>query len=115
MKSLRIKGRIEDEIVLEIFNDFVDEIILKENFQLLNGSLLIVSGSKYMFRTNDYVGFLVISQYDGSEQFIRAIMVGGGKGIMNLKWGAGSSLEKKFIEKIEEVAGKMSMDFSISE
>ncbi len=55
---------------------------------------MIVTGSRYMFRTGDYVGFIMKSHYDGQYQIIDFGRVGGGKGIMNLRFGAGSTWEK---------------------
>ena len=106
MKSLKLSGKIEHKRLREIFTENVDENECYREYIFLSNETMIATGSRYMFRTGDYVGFIMISHYDGQYQIIDFGRVGGGKGIMNLRLGAGNTWEKNMMDKLKEEAQK---------
>jgi hypothetical protein len=111
MKSLKLSGKIEHKRLREIFSQNIDENEYYREYIFSNNETMIVTGSRYMFRTGDYVGFIMISHYDGQYQIIDFGRVGGGRGIMNLRWGAGNTWEKNMMDKLKEEAQKLVLTF----
>lgn len=55
--------------------------------------VVIYVGRKFMFRSNDYLGVLVVATSNGTSQRIDLSYAGGGSGMLGVQWGAGDSIE----------------------
>ena len=111
MRTLTISGKIGIPKLKEIFNAIVDEIEFEKEYKSAEKSINLLAGSKFMFRTGDNVGVVLLIETNENFQRIEVISLGGGKGIFNLKFGAGESIENSILRNIETVANKMSLRF----
>jgi len=69
-----------------------------------NVEMVAIAGSKYYLRTNDTIGFILVSFYDGYSQKIDFGRVGGGSGLLNIRLGAGDKDEERILEEIKKAA-----------
>jgi hypothetical protein len=111
LRTLTISGKIGIPKLREIFNAIVDEIEFEKEYKSAEKSINLLAGSKFMFRTGDYVGVVLLIETNENSQRIEVVSLGGGKGIFNLKYGAGKSIENSILRNIETVANKMSLRF----
>ncbi len=111
MRTLILNGKIGIQKLKEIFNEVTDELEFVKEFKTNEVVISIFGGSKFMFRTGDYVGVVFLIETYEKMQRIDVISLGGGKGIFNLKYGAGKAIENSIMEEIEKVANKMSVEF----
>jgi len=66
--------------------------------------MVAIAGSKYYLRTDDTIGFILVSFYDGYLQKIDFGCVGGGSGLFNIRPGAGDKDEGRILEEIKRAA-----------
>ncbi len=52
-------------------------------------------GRKFTFRSNDYLGIIVLAATDGTTQRIDVTYSGGGSGLIGMVWGAGQDIENE--------------------
>ena len=100
-----IYGKIDSETLTSIFNSVIDQIEYQKVIRVDNNSeIAIIAGSKYFFTTNDRIGFLLVSYYDGTKQQIDINMVGGQVGLLESRWGRGKKEIKEILEQIKKEA-----------
>lgn len=62
--------------------------------------VLLYTAKKFFFRTNDYLGLVILSTTDGVDQRIDLGWVGGGSGLMGLQMGAGDDIEDELFDAL---------------
>ncbi len=102
--SVTVSGKIEHGDLENIFSRNVQEVSFTKFYKSGNVEALNMAGSTFFFRSNDTIGFIFLSFYDGSEQKIDFGRVGGGSGILNIRWGAGNKLEENILQEIKQAA-----------
>jgi hypothetical protein len=104
MISVTVSGRIDHSVLENIFRSNVQNVSYTKFNKSGNVELLSVAGSSYFLRTNDTIGFILLSLYDGSEQQIDFGRIGGGTGVFNIRLGAGDKIEQEILFEIKQAA-----------
>ncbi|MCL4356639.1 MAG: hypothetical protein M1460_02075 [Candidatus Thermoplasmatota archaeon] len=104
MKYIEISGKIDAETLQRIFSKAIGDVSFVKSFKSDNSESLMMCGAKFFFRTNDTIGFVFHTFYDGRSMKIDFGRVGGGSGLMNIKWGAGNKIENEIASAIIQTA-----------
>ncbi len=113
MMSLTVSTKLNDQEIAGVFQNAVGKIEFSKRYSNGQTELLILTGSKFFFRTKDTIGFFLSAFYDGRETKVDFGRIGGGSGLLNIRWGAGNKVEEniKFgIQKLAENAGALLND-----
>lgn len=106
MLNLMIGGRLERQDIQNIFTDIIGGMDYKASYGEAPQEVMLLTGSEFFFRSNDTIGFCLMSYYDGRETIIDFGRIGGGSGLLNIRWGAGNKVEGKIMEGLKELADK---------
>jgi hypothetical protein len=71
----------------------------------------ILVGSKFYFRSNDYLGVVIAAVANGTSQRIDVSYAGGGSGLLGIQLGAGDSLEEALFTALVGVLQSRSLRF----
>lgn len=104
MISVTVSGRIDNNILKNIFESNVQDVTYVRFNKAGNVEAFSIAGTNYFLRTNDTIGFALFSFYDGSDQRIDFGRIGGGSGLLNIRLGAGNKIEDKILRGIKESA-----------
>ena len=107
MMSVTLSTKIDAEQLSDIFSRNVEKVVYSQNYVSGNIEVLNMAGTIFFLRTKDTIGFVLLSFYNGSEQKIDFGRIGGGSGLLNLRWGAGDKVEEKILRAIKEAAENM--------
>lgn len=115
MKSIRINGVVSPEELQNLVASFSSEI---ESFRTytLNGTVVTIIGAgKYYLRTNDRIGFYLLSASSGMDQRIDFSSVGGGGGFLNISLGSKKRYEEEATYALEDLLKKKDIGFESTE
>ncbi|MCL4343041.1 MAG: hypothetical protein M1267_04225 [Candidatus Thermoplasmatota archaeon] len=104
MISITVSKRIDPEDLSRAFSNCVQNVVHSKTYKSGNVEVLNMAGTVYFFRSNDTIGFVLASFYNGYDQKIDFGRVGGGSGIFNIRMGAGDKVEERILEGIKQVA-----------
>ena len=107
MMSVTVSTKIDAEQLADIFSRNVGNVVYSKSHVSGNIETLNMAGTSFFLRTNDTIGFALFSFYSGSEQEIDYRRIGGGSGLLNIRWGAGNKVEEKILQGIKEAAENM--------
>lgn len=107
MMSVTVSTKIGAEHLADIFSRNVGNVVYSKSHVSGNIETLNMAGTSFFLRTNDTIGFALFSFYNGSEQEIDFGRIGGGSGLLNIRWGAGNKVEEKILQGIKEAAENM--------
>ena len=105
--SVTVLAKIGAEQLADIFSRNVGNVVYSKSHVFGNIETLNMAGTSFFLRTNDTIGFALFSFYNGSEQEIDYGRIGGGSGLLNIRWGAGNKVEEKILQGIKEAAENM--------
>ncbi|HTT72745.1 MAG TPA: hypothetical protein VMG99_01145 [Thermoplasmata archaeon] len=74
--------------------------------------VVVLVGRKFFFRSNDYLGLVIVATTDGREQRIDISYAGGGSGLLGVQWGAGSDLESQLYTEVVGLVQRRSLSCS---
>ena len=104
MKYIEVSGKIDAETLQRIFSNAIGDVSFVKGFRSDSSESIMMCGSKFFFRTNDTIGFVFHTFYDGKSTKIDFGRIGGGSGLMNIKWGAGNKIEDEIASAIRQHA-----------
>ncbi len=104
MKSLEVTRKIEAEELQRIFGEVIGNMTFAKVYRSGETESTIMGGSKYFLRTNDTIGFVFSSFYDGRSLKLDFGRLGGGSGLFNIRLGAGNKLEQQLVDLIRQSA-----------
>jgi hypothetical protein len=113
MMSLTVSTKLNGQEIAGVFQDAVGSVNFSKVYSNGQSELFIATGSKFFFRSNDTIGFFLSAFYDGRETKVDFGRVGGGSGLLNIRWGAGNKVEENIkagIQKLAENAGALVND-----
>ena len=113
MMSLTVSTKLNGQEIAGVFQDAVGSVNFSKVYSNGQSELFIATGSKFFFRSNDTIGFFLSAFYDGRETKFDFGRVGGGSGLLNIRWGAGNKVEENIkagIQKLAENAGALVND-----
>ncbi len=76
-----------------VFRSVAGDVQWSTSYSLGETHIVLYVGQKYMLRTNDRVGVIMLSAANGSGQRIDLSSAGGGTGLIGISSGAGGSVE----------------------
>lgn len=115
MKSVTVRGKLDSDEITKLFTSLMDQEAHKIQRSGDGSDLTILTGSRYFLRTRDNVGFCMVRYYDGISTSIDFGRVGGGSGILGIRFGAGDKLEEDLMEKIRIMVESQGMTLTYDE
>jgi hypothetical protein len=104
MLSVTLSRRINADELISIFSRNVQALVYSKTHVSGNVEVLNLAGTAFFLRTTDTIGFVLFSFYNGAEQKIDFGRIGGGSGLLNIRWGAGNKVEEKILREIRQAA-----------
>ncbi len=106
MITLTFPGKIDSGEVIDLFTRVVGNVEYSSTHTSGQCRIDIVAGSKYFFRTNDVIGLFLTLFYDGVNTKVDGGRIGGGSGLLRIRFGAGNKLEEELTNGLDEIASK---------
>ncbi len=107
MKSISVSQKIEDEELSNIFAQNIGSVSYSRGNRSGNVDSIFLCGTKFFLRTNDTIGFVLYSFYNGQDQKIVFGRIGGGSGLLNIRMGAGNKVEESILSSIQQAAERI--------
>jgi hypothetical protein len=104
MRSVLIQGEIPAAELGGLLGAAGVELQASAAYAFDNTRVSIFVGKKFFFRTNDYLGVLVVTASDGATQRVDLSYAGGGSGLMGIQLGAGTNIENSLYEGLANLA-----------
>ncbi len=104
MLSVTLSKRINADELISIFSRNVQALVYSKTHVSGNVEVLNLAGTAFFLRTTDTIGFVLFSFYNGAEQKIDFGRIGGGSGLLNIRWGAGNKVKEKILREIRQAA-----------
>jgi hypothetical protein len=93
MRSVLVRGEVLPEELAGLFEGAGVEPQGRAAYAFGATRVAIFVGRKHFFRTNSYLGLVLVASTDGTTQRIDISQAGGGSGLVGMEWGAGDDLE----------------------
>lgn len=100
MRSVMVRGEISDTEVTNLLVAAGAESQGAASYTMGTVRVRILVGKKFYFRTNDYIGAVVVTTTDGVTQRIDLSYAGAGSGFLGSQMGAGSDLENAMYDAL---------------
>jgi hypothetical protein len=98
MRLVVIQGDLAAADIGGLINAVGAEIQASAAYEFGATRVSIFVGTKYFFRTNDYLGVLVVSTSDGTTQRVDMCYSGGSSGLLGIQLGASTTIEASLFE-----------------
>lgn len=106
MITLTFPRKIDFDQVIDLFTQVVGNVEYSNTHTSGQCRIDIVAGSKYFFRTNDVIGLFLTLFYDGVNTKVDGGRIGGGSGLLRIRWGAGNRLEEELTKGLNNIANR---------
>ena len=73
--------------------------------------IVLLVGRKFAFRSNDYLGVVVLAASNESSQRVDVGYAGSGSGILGAQWGAGESIETNLYDALVRLLQSRSLSY----
>jgi len=93
MQSVLLRGELSPADLGEVVEAAGAEIQDSAAYAFGSTRIYLTVGRKHFFRTNSYLGVVLLAATDGATQRIDIAHAGGGSGLMGIEWGSGDDLE----------------------
>lgn len=93
MRSMLVQGSLSGGELAESAREAGVEVQAAAAYELGTTRVEFLIGKRFYFRSNDYLGLVVVAATDGAVQRIDVGYAGGGSGLLGVQWGAGNDLE----------------------
>jgi hypothetical protein len=111
MRSLLVQGELSVADLVAAFDSTVGERQSHAAYTLGNVRVLQLVGRKFFFRSNDYLGVVLLAATDGVSQRIDIAYAGGGSGLLGVEWGAGDKLEGSLFDALTQALQARSLPY----
>lgn len=116
MRSVFVHGELADEDIQSLFASVGTETRSQASYAFGPVRVILITGSKYFFRTSDHVGLVVLACSNGSAQRIDISAVGGGTaGIFTGVESASESLESETYDAVARIIASKGLGSSASQ
>ena len=115
MRSLALRGELSSEDLVGLLSSIGVGGQGVAEYTLGSVRVVILIGDKYMMRTNDRFGVVVVAAADGSRQRIDLGSAGGAQGLLGVKWGAGESIERELVDALVQLLESRSLTYELGE
>jgi len=112
MRSLLIQGEVDAAGLAGLLPSVGATVQTAVSYAFGNTRIALYVGRKFTFRSNDYLGILLLAASDGTSQRIDVSYAGGGAGFLGAVWGAGRDLEDNLIGVLADVLASRSLQYS---
>jgi hypothetical protein len=112
MKSLLVQGEVPAPDLLGLFSAIGAQVQGSAAYAFGTTRIFLGFGSKYYFRTSDYIGIVLFAATDGASQRIDVSYVGGGSGVFGVQMGAGSDLENSLSDAVISLLSERSLQYT---
>ncbi len=104
MINLTVGGRLDRQDIAKVFAEVLGRVDYQRSYGEGSQEVMLLTGSEYFLRTSDTIGFCLMSYYDGRETRIDFGRIGGGSGLLNIRWGAGDKVEGRIMAELKRLA-----------
>jgi hypothetical protein len=112
MRSLLVKGEVAGGDLAAALSTIGADVQSSAAYAFGNTRIFLAVGRKFFFRSNDYLGVVILGASDGATQRIDLSYAGGGSGLMGVQWGAGTDLENNLFDAMVAVLNEKSLSYS---
>jgi hypothetical protein len=112
MRSILVQGEIEAADLSGILPSIDATVQGTGAYAFGNTRVVLYVGRKFYFRSNDYLGVVLLAATDGATQRIDVSYAGGGAGLMGVQWGAGSDLETSLFDALVALLTSKSLHYT---
>jgi hypothetical protein len=112
MRSLLIQGEIEAAELGEVLPGAGAKVQTSLAYAFGATHVALFVGRKFTFRSNDYLGIVLMTASDGTTQRVDVSYAGGGSGILGAVWGAGRDIEDAVGDAIRSIAQRRGLQCS---
>jgi hypothetical protein len=109
MRSLLVQGEIDATEIAAVLPTAGAKVQTAVGYAFGATRIALYIGRKYTFRSNDYLGIILLAASDGTTQRIDVSYAGGGSGMLGVVWGAGTDLENEVLNAISQVASRLGL------
>lgn len=93
MESVLIHDKLEPDRLLEVFANATRKVDYKNKHSGQNSEVVIITGSKFFLRYRQYIGFTLISYFDGENTKVDYGVVGFGSGTSFFNYNAAGATD----------------------
>jgi len=111
MRSVVIQGEISAGDLGGLITGAGADLQASAAYAFGSTRVAIFVGKKFFFRSNDYLGVLVVAASDGSTQRVDMSYAGGGSGLLGVQLGAGANIENSLFEGLAGLAQSRNLTF----
>jgi len=111
MHSVLVRGEVPPSDLAGLFVAVGAEGQGAVGYAYGNVRIVLYVGRKFFFRSNDYLGLVILASTDGASQRIDISYAGGGSGLLGVQWGAGDSLETSLFDALLNVLRARSLAY----
>jgi hypothetical protein len=112
MRSVLVNGEIAPSDLGSLFGSVGAESQGAVAFAFGETRIALYVGRKFYFRSNDYLGLVILAATNGVTTRIDLSYAGGGSGLLGIQLGAGDDLEAKLYEALVGLLQSRSLGFS---
>jgi len=112
MRSLLVQGELGAVDLAGVLPAIGITVQNSVGYSIGNTRVVLYVGRKFYFRSNDYLGIVVLTATTENSQRIDLNYAGGGSGMMGVQWGAGRDLETTLFDAIVAALVARSLAYS---
>lgn len=112
MYSVEISGKVDRVNIVETFSNAIGEVEYQKSYGNGATEATMLTGTKFFLRTSDNIGFCLFAYYDGISTKIDFGRIGGGSGLINMRWGAGDKVEEEIVKSLRSFAESQGKTFT---
>jgi hypothetical protein len=112
MRSLLVQGEIAGADLSGVLSSNDATVQGAAAYAFGSTRVVLYVGRKFYFRSNDYLGVVLLATTDGASQRIDVSYAGGGAGLMGVQWGAGSDLETSLFDALVALVTSKSLQYT---
>ena len=93
MRTILVQGELPPSDLAEVLPQAGVEVQSTAAYAFGSCRIAVFVGRKHYFRSNSYLGVVLVAATDGTTQRLDVGQAGAGAGLMGIEWGAGDDLE----------------------
>lgn len=102
MHSLMLNSTVPLDFLKGVVSEVSSETMDPLEYESDGTEITILAATKYYFRTNDRVGFFLVSSISNGKQRIDLSAIGGGSGLLGITLGATARYEEEVFLNLDK-------------
>jgi len=111
MRSVFVRGEVSPGDLSNLFASVGAEGQASTSYAFGEVRVVLLVGRKFAFRSNDYLGLVILAATNGQNQRIDVSYAGAGSGLLGVQLGAGESLETNLFNAVLQLLQARSLSY----